>query len=141
MEIKLKPIFLSGIVAGFLLVLGEGILNAMFLRQEWHDLNQQLGLGEPSQIIVTLVLIKLLVLGFAIMWLYEVVSHKFGKSNKSALIAGFFIGLLIWGWVLAGLLMAGYVNNSIAIPTFFWGMVELPVITVISSKVFNKIST
>lgn len=136
----MKSIFISGAVAGLLLVIGEGLLNAVLLKQEWHQMNQQLGLGEPSHTIVTLVLIKLFVLGFVIMWLYDVISHKFGRTYKSALITGTFMGLLIWGWALAGLFMAGYVNNTIASITFIWGMVELPIITVVASKVFNKIN-
>lgn len=140
MKKQFKPILISGVIAGLLLVLGEGILNTLFLKQEWHEMNLKLGLEEPSQAILVLVLIKLFVLGFFIMWLYDVMCHKYGRTNKAALVAGIFIGLLIWGWVLAGLLMAGYVNNYIAIITFTWGMVELPLITVISSKVFNKIA-
>ena len=141
MENKLKSIIVSGSAAGLLLVIGEGILNAILLKQEWFEMNQQLSLSEPSQTIVALVLVKLFVLGFILMWLYEVMSHKYGRSNKAAIITGIFVGILIWGWVLAGLLMAGYVNNAIAIPTFIWGMVELPLVSLIGSKVSNKIAT
>jgi len=131
--------FWSGTVAGLLLVAGEGILNGAFLKDTWLQMNQQLGLPVPSPLTTTLILLKLFALGFVLIWVYDVVSCRHGRTPKSALLAGLFMALLVWGWVLAGLLLAGYINNDIALPTFLWGLVELPVVTLIGANVFNRI--
>jgi len=136
----MKALLLSGSVAGLIIAIGEGVLNAVLLKSNWEVANAQLNLATPADWIVSLAMVKLFVLGFVLMWLYEVFTHKYGAGLKSALIAGFTIGLLIWGWVLAGMWLAGYINNTIAITTFIWGVIELPLAAIAGARIYDKMS-
>ncbi len=136
----MRKILLSGIVAGITIVIGEGILNGALLKEQWDLVNSQLSLQPPSDLIVTLALAKLFILGFVLMWLYELFIYKYGAGFKSAVASGLTIAFLIWGWVLAGMLMAGYINTQIGIITFFWGLIELPLAAVLGSKLYDRLA-
>lgn len=116
----------AGCITGMTLVIGEGILNGLILKEQWALMNASLGLVEPASWVLMLAVAKLFLLGFVAIWLYDIFTYKFGYGAKTACITGLFMGLLIWGWVLLGLLLAGYINLAIALPTFVWGLVELP---------------
>lgn len=136
----MKPFLLSGSLAGLVIVIGEALLNGVFLKSNWDLVNSQLGLVAPSSWVVSLAMTKLFILGFVLVWLYEIFSHKYGAGIKAAMYVGLTIGLLIWGWVLMGMWLAGYVDNTIAVATFFWGLVELPLATIVGAKAYSKMS-
>jgi hypothetical protein len=137
---NLRSFVLAGAVAGSLIVVGEGILNGVILSSEWQAVNSRLNLPEPSGLVVGLALAKLFVLGFVIAWLYRLLSTRFGSGLRAGASAGLAIGLLIWGWVLAGLWLAGYINTTIAAYTFPWGMVETVVAGMAASRVHDKLA-
>jgi hypothetical protein len=137
----MKGILKAGSVTGLVIIIGEGMLNGMLLKTEWALVNEQLNLSEPSDLILGLVMLKLFILGYVVVWLYDAISYKYGQGLKTALFAGAVIGLTIWGWVLAGMWMAGYVNNTIAVITFFWGMIELPLAAAVGYKLFSHNET
>ena len=135
----MKHWLLPGAVTGLIIVGGEALLNGVFLQQHWQLMTVKLSLPPPSDAIVGLAMAKLFVLGFVLIWLYELCSHKFGFGFKSAVTSGLIISLLIWGWALLGLLMGGYISKHIAIVTFLWGQVELPLAAVIGSKLYHHL--
>lgn len=115
----------SSCLSGMIIVLGESILNGIILVDEWYFMNEKLGLDEPAAYTLILAVLKLFLLGFIVMYLYELFAQRYGYSIRSGIYAGLFIGILIWAWALSGLLIAGYINLKIAIYTLPWGMVEL----------------
>lgn len=134
----MKSKIIAGSIIGVLIIIGEGILNGAILKEQWDIVNAQLHLAPPSNLVISLALTKLFVLGFVLIWLYEIFKYKYGQGNTAALASGLTIGLLIWGWVLAGMWLAGYINNHIGIVTFFWGLVEIPAATIAGVKVYEK---
>ncbi len=133
----MKGILKAGSLSGLVIVIGEGVLNGALLSSQWSQVNSALGLATPSNVVMGLAMVKLFILGFFIIWLYDALSHKYGHGVKTALLAGLVTGGIIWGWALFGLWLAGYINNTIALYTFFWGMIELPLASLAGFKLLN----
>lgn len=123
---------------GSLIVAGEALLNGALLADEWVRANAALGLTRPSLSISILALLKLFILGFFVVWLYLAIRPKFGPGPRTAAIAGAYVAVLIWIWVLLGLFMAGYVTVTIAWVTALWGLVEVPLASVLGIAILEK---
>lgn len=134
----MKKFILAGSIIGIVIVIGEGILNGVLLKEQWASMSSSLGIDEPSNMILSLAMFKLFILGFVSIWLYEIFTHKFGPGIKASSYVGLFIAFLIWGWALAGLFMAGYINLSIALPTFIWGFIEIPIAVILGVTIYER---
>lgn len=70
------------------------------------------------------------------------VRPRYGASRYTAVITGGFVAFINWIWVLLGLLMADCINTTIAWITAVWGVVEVPLASVIGGACLeNGLST
>lgn len=129
---KATRTILAGSLAGLVIVVGETLLNAWLLAAQWELANDALGLQAPTPLVAAAALGKLFLLGFVLVWLYQVFRESYGRGLGTGALVGLFVALLLWVWTMSGLLMAGHVNGTIAVTTMFWGLIELPLAAVLA---------
>lgn len=82
--------------------------------------------------------LKLFVLGYVLVWLYNAFAPRYGKGATSALLSGGLVAGLVWVWVMLGMLMTGYVTWTIAWVTMIWGIVELPLAALLAAYYLER---
>ena len=138
MSPAIGKILVAGALGGLVIVVGEVVLNGWLLWPEWRNVREHLNLGNPNAALAAAGSLKLFLLGYVLVWLYLAFTPKFGSGHLTAVIAGLLVALLIWVWVMIGLLMAGYVTWTIAWLTMVWGLVELPTAAVVSAWFLDR---
>jgi hypothetical protein len=116
------------------IVVGEGLLNGWILMEEWSRAIARLSLPAPTPILVLAGFAKLFVLGFVVVWLYDLFAMRHGEGWAAAVRSGAVVAGLVWVWVMLGMLMAGYVTWKIAWVTMIWGVVEIPAAAVLAAR-------
>jgi len=116
----------SGVVAGLLIVAGEAALNLLFLADEWARILAQFALPVPTVATVVQGVLKLILLGIFSVWLAVTFKPAHVSPGHAGIVAGLIIWFLVWAWVQWGMLLAGYISQTIATTTVAWGFIELP---------------
>ena len=94
-----KRILLGGLLAGVLINVGEAILNAGILLDEYEAMMATYGLTEASWAMVGYP-IGAFIFGFAVAWLYAAIRPRFGAGWMTGARAGlllFIVGYLVPG--------------------------------------------
>jgi hypothetical protein len=125
----------AGALAGLVIVAGEALLNGWILLEAWSQSLTRLDLPQSSPVLVLAGFAKLFLLGYAVVWLYDVFSVRDGDGIGAALRSAAVVAGLVWVWVMLGLFMSGYVSWKIAWITMVWGIVELPLAAVLAARV------
>lgn len=130
---------LAGSIAGVVIVVGEALLNGWILIDDWNETIASLALSEPSLVLVLAGFAKLFVLGYVVVWLYDVFATRHGEGLAAAIRSGAVVAGLVWIWVMLGMLMAGYVTWKIAWITMVWGVVEIPAAAMLAAR-FRRVT-
>lgn len=102
--------------------------------EEWTETIARLGLSEPSLVLVLAGFVKLFVLGYVVVWLYDVFALRHGEGLAAAIRSAAVVAGLVWVWAMLGMLMARYVTWKIAWVTMAWGIVEIPVAAILAAR-------
>ena len=133
----MKAYLLASSMSGLVIVAGESVLNGIVLSEEWLKVFTQLGLPEPPLIITIAAVLKLFILGYVVIWLYQIFKYKYSSGLRASLYAGWTVSFLVWCWCLLGLWFSGYVNTAIVMVTLPWGFVELGMAGTIGAMVYE----
>jgi hypothetical protein len=125
----------AGALAGLVIVAGEALLNGWILLEAWSQSLTRLDLPAPSPVLVLAGFVKLFLLGYVVVWLYDTFAVRHGAGMGAALRSAAVVAGLVWVWVMLGLLMSGYVSWKIAWITMAWGIVELPLAAILAARV------
>lgn len=134
MSSRRSNFLVSGAIAGAVIVAGELVLNGWLLLPEWTRSLESLNLSAPQPSLILAGFLKLFLLGYVLVWLYDVFAQKHGDGTRAVLLSGGLIAGLIWVWVMLGMLIAGYVTWTIAWVTMLWGIVELPLAVALAAR-------
>lgn len=129
-----KNFLVAGSIAGVVIVVGEALLNGWVLLEDWTETIARLALPEPTLVLVLAGFVKLFVLGYVVVWLYDVFAMRHGEGLAAALRSGAVVAGLVWVWVMLGMLMSGYVTWKIAWITMVWGVVEIPAAAILAAR-------
>ena len=137
-KIDVGRVLLGGLVAGLVLNIGEYILNAVILVQQWRDVAAQLRLPEPGGEQVPWLIILHFLIGIMMVWFYAAVRPRFGAGPRTALLAGFAVWILLWllgtsaGWIM------GVIPTRALIITWIWGFFEVPISTLAGAWLYSE---
>lgn len=134
------PLIVGGLVAGFIIVAGEAVLNLAVLADEWANLMSHFGLHQPTPFVAAQGLLKLLLMGVFSVWLAVALRPAFPGPNRAGFVSGLCVWFLVWAWVQWGMLLAGFVTTAIAVATVAWGLVELPVAAWAGTSIYWRLS-
>ena len=131
--------FISGSLIGIVIVVGECVLNGVILADQLQASSLP-ATSEPKNqaALAIFFLLKMYLYGFIIIWFYQSICPKYGEGLKSSLVAGVFFAFLIWVWVMSSMYAAGYVTWEVTLTTMLWGMIEVPVATVLGTTLLDR---
>lgn len=131
-------IALGGLLAGVLVNVSEGILNAGILMDDYQGLMERYGMTEASWAMVGYVAGGF-VFGFAVAWLYAAIRPRFGPGWRTAVMAGFVLWLVgyvvptIWFTAVGLDVGAGATTLALA-----WGLVEMALAGMVAGWLYRE---
>lgn len=136
--INVSRMLLGGLIAGFVINAGEGVLNEVILAEQWSAFMAESGMKPfgTGQIVSFVVLTFLF--GIVLNWIYVAIRPRFGPGPKTAVIAG----LTMWviGWFIIGtyFIVAGMYPLGITAVTIVWGLFEIPIAAVAGAWLYRE---
>lgn len=133
-----KRILVGGLLAGALLTVSEGILNAVILMDDYAALMEQYGLSEASWAMIGYIG-GTFVFGFVVAWLYAAMRPRFGAGAATAVRAGTVLWVIgyavptVWFSASGLTLSAGLTALALA-----WGLVELILAGLVAGWVYRE---
>ena len=137
-KINFGRVLLGGLVAGFILNVGEFLLNTIVLQQQHQEFLKRCGFPEPGTKFLVIVVTITFVLGIVIVLGYAAIRPRFGAGPKTAIIAGLFawFGVVVFGNIIfAGLGMAPV--NLVAM-VIGWELVEYLLATLVGAALYKE---
>lgn len=136
--INWNRVLLGGLVAGVIVDISEGLLNGVFLAQDWADAMKALGKPEISASSIAVFNVMGLAIGIFTIWLYAAIRPRFGAGPKTALGAG--LATWVIGYVVpsvAPAVMHLYSRRLVAIGVVV-GLVEILVASVAGAYLYKE---
>jgi hypothetical protein len=125
-KINFGRVLLSGIVAGFVLNIGEFVLNGILLRGRMLSDMKRMGLPPPGTGFGLLAAGLTFIFGILAVLLYAMIRSRLGPGPKTALI----VALILWFCLYA---YSGTINMllisvppKIIVMILGWGLIEYP---------------
>ena len=137
-NINCTRLLLGGLLAGFVLNIGESILNGIILAEQWSALLAEFGIGEFGAGQLASGVILTFLFGIALIWIYAVIRPRFGPGPKTAVIAGLTLWAIAWLLMSAMLFAIGLVSMELAVITIIWGLFEVPIAAVAGAWLYRE---
>ena len=105
-RINFGRVLLGGLVTGFIINLGEFLLNEVLFVKEMEEMVRRLNIQRPGLHFITLAIVLTFVVGIVIVLVYSLISTRLGQGPKTATVAG------LIGWFLI-YFYAGILNGTL----------------------------
>lgn len=136
--INLGRVLIGGLAAGVVLNIGEFILNEPVLGEEWAAAMSARNLPEPGGAEIFWYVFMTFVLGLALVYLYAAIRPRYGPGVRTAIYAGLIVWFLVWLWCFGSLGIGGMFPTNIVVITLIWGLVEVPLATVVGAWLYSE---
>lgn len=135
--INYQRMVLGGLAAGLVINIGEFILNVPLLGEQMQAAMADIGVQESSSAMAVYVTYGFL-LGIAALWLYTAIRPRMGAGPKTALCAGLYVWAVVWGTFVAMNLAVPIYPMSFTWIGAVWGLVEMPLATVVGAALYKE---
>jgi len=137
-KINFGRVLLGGIVAGFILNIGEWLLNGVVLKSTMDTFFKKCGLPQPGTSFLVIAVAITFVLGIVIVLGYAAIRPRFGPGPRTAIIAALFawFGIYLYQNVIGLGLQIAPVNAAVI--ALVWGLVEYIVATMIGAAIYKE---
>lgn len=137
-KIRTDRVLTGGIVAGFVILLGEYVLNGVILLREWERVRVELAV--PATGLAELFLGGLLSVfyGIVLVWLYAAMQPRFATVQRTTLMAALTFWTVAYVLFLLSLLNGGFVSLNIALASIGWGLIEVLLAAVLGVKIYHS---
>lgn len=137
-SINWTRVLLGGLVAGVIVDISEGLLNGVFLAQDWANAMKAIGKPEISGSAIASLNVMGLAIGIFAVWLYAAIRPRFSAGPKTALGAG----LAVWiiGYLVPAVPPAVthiYSRRLVAIGVLV-GLIEILIATVAGASLYRE---
>jgi len=124
MGISVPRLVLSGLVAGFVINLGELAVNVWALGDAWTEALSGFGI---SMDLPALILwgIGSFILGIVGMWIYVAIRPSYSAGTKTAVRAGVALWAATYLYVVIGLMGTVTMPKGLLLAALVWGLVEM----------------
>lgn len=138
-RIKAGRVILGGLLAGLVWNVGEYVLNEPILGDDWAAAYEAIGLSMPeSATAIALFIGSTFVMGILAVWLYAAIRPRFGPGPKTAVIAGLFLWLVVYGLFWFWNYISGIFPQRIFTITLIWGFFEAPIATLVGAWIYRE---
>ena len=138
-SINLTRVLLGGLLAGFVLSVGEYVLNEIVLGAQWDALQADLNIGEATLWQAVAFIVMTLAVGIVLIWIYAAIRPRFGAGWKTAVIAGLTMWSIAWLLISLSLFAAGMFPAGMTVTSIVWGFFEVPVAAVAGAWIYREI--
>ncbi len=138
MNINLKSVFISGIVAGIIIIVsGMGMIP--LVGNQMNEVLESRSLPPLSNGAMGYFGIMSIILGISIIWVYAFVQSNFKSKLKVAVAVSLIIWFLTYFWPNAALVAYGFMPFRLAAIGTAYGLLELILASVIGSKLYREV--
>lgn len=137
-RINLGRVLLAGMVAGIIIVIGEFLLNGVFLGEQFSAHRAKLGLGDPTVAELSVGATLTLSYGIVLMWIYAAIRPRFGPGPRTALIAGLTFWAIAYVLFLLSIWANGFVTIEFALVSIAWGLFEAPIAALAGAALYRE---
>ncbi len=137
-NINLSRVLLGGLCAGFVIVIGELILNGVILGTQFSAQREKLGLGDPTFSELSIGVILTLFYGVILIWIYAAIRPRFGAGPKTAFIAAITFWTIAYVLFLLTLWASSLVSLNFAVFSILWGLLEAPAAAFLGASLYRE---
>jgi len=138
-KINVGRVIIGGLVTGFILNVGEWVLNGILLKKDMEEFFRRCGFPpDPGPKFLVIAIAITFVLGIVIVLGYAAIRPRFGAGPKTAIIAALFawFGVYLYQNVIAvGL---GIVPPKLVMIALAWGLVEYILATLAGAALYKE---
>ena len=137
-KINLARVILGGIVAGFVMNIGEFILNGKILAVDWEAAMRSLNRNSISEHEILVFVIMTFVLGIMAVWLYAAIRPRFGPGPKTAICAGLVVWFFVGLYTCVGYWVMNLFPSRILTLGILWSVLEIPIGTLAGAWLYKE---
>jgi hypothetical protein len=137
-KINIGRVILSGLVAGFVLNLGEFLLNEVIFVKQMEEMARQHNVVRPGTLFILVAVVLTFLLGIMIILIYALIRQRLGAGAKTAIIAGL-IGwfcVYFYSGILNGVLFG--IPGILLVSGVVWGLAEYIVAALAGAALYKE---
>lgn len=140
MEINIKRVFTSGLVAGMIiLIIGFGLVP--ILGDQMDDVLESRSLPPLSNGAMGFFAFVSITFGISVVWVYALIQSRFKSKLKAALVSALILWLYAYLLPNAALVAYGFMPFSLSAIGTAWGILEVGVASMVGSALYKKPDT
>lgn len=136
--INVPRMLLGGLLAGFVLNIGEYVLNDIVLAEQWAAFMAESGMGAFGAGQVASIVVITFLFGIALIWIYAAIRPRFRAGPRTAIIAGLTMWAVAWLLIGASFFAAGMVPAGLTVTTIVWGLFEVPIAALAGAWLYRE---
>ena len=136
--INLPRLLIGGLAAGFVINVGEFILNGLILADDMEALRSLLGLNPLSALQLAAGSGIAFVYGIALIWIYVAIRPRFGPGPMTAVIAGLTFWFIVHVLFTATILANGMFTPNLTLISITWGAFEDPIAALVGASLYRE---
>jgi hypothetical protein len=139
-EIKYKNIIISGLLAGFvILIIGGCLFPILGNQMDMILANRNVPpMGTGSMIYFAIIS---LVLGLAIITSYSIVEKQTKSKQKAKIIISLIFWFFTYFWSNSALVAYGFMPISFVAIGTLWGLLEIYIAIILGAKIYDKLNS
>jgi hypothetical protein len=137
-NINFGRVLLGGLLTGFVLNLGEFLLNEVVFVKQMEEMARRLNIVRPGTTFIVTAVVLTFFLGIMIVWIYAMIRPRLGAGPKTAVVAGF-IGwfcVYFYAGILNGTLFG--IAPNLLVVGLLWGVVEYILAAVAGAALYKE---
>ncbi|HEY7697226.1 MAG TPA: hypothetical protein VIE88_02365 [Vicinamibacteria bacterium] len=131
-------VVLGGLVAGFVINVGEFILNEVILGRKWAAAMESLGRPPMGNEAITLFVVLGFLLGIGTVFLYVAIRPRYGAGPRTAVCAGVLVWFFAYLYTNVGMMAMGLLPKTLLVMATLWGLLQLPIATVFGAWLYKE---
>ena len=137
-KINIGRVIVGGLLAGVVINIGESLLNAVILMEQWEAALKALNKPPMSGSTIALYVVMGFGLGIVAVWLYAAIRPRMGAGPKTAVCAGLTVWALAYLYPNVGLLPIDLFPTSLLLWSVAWGLGEIVIASVAGAWLYKE---
>ncbi len=138
-SINLPRVVVGGLAAGVIIDIGEMLLNAVVIADQWAAVQKSLNQSTETTVAqIAAYNVWGLIAGLAAVWLYAAIAPRFGFGARTAVCAGSALWLTVWLLGSSFLVIQGWAPAGLWAIMMIWGLVEAVLATAVGARLYRE---
>jgi hypothetical protein len=137
-NINFGRVLTGGLVAGFVLNLGEFLLNEVIFVKQMEEMARRLNIARPGSAFIISAVVLTFLIGILLVLIYALIRPRVGRGPKTAIVAGL-IGwfcIYFYAGILNGVLFG--VAPNLLVLGIFWGAAEYVLAAIAGAALYKE---